>query len=1013
MSGKNNVSVSLTLYDHATKNLEQIELSIRRVISAASDYDKVIDRIYKRTWKGGNVVPNIPSIPTMSVPNLPALTGGSVGKSKDINSTDEATVKIERLHKSLHDLSNTTRLMAQTQKTLNAEFSHMPNIDGDMSELKKDLDATFNSLLNVTKQQRIFADTTRKLGTNAVPRSLNTSLDATKTAIDTAFISYRRLQVAMDNGDATVDDLANAYMGLQNAMQHISTTQTKFNSALHRVKLPTEQVKILDDGYDDLNKSIQDAIDSQNKLARSTAHAMFSEQSVNAAVATGKFNEQLKKTEDVAKRSSSAIGGLGSKIKQLIGVYAGFETLKTAVNWSDEITLTEGKLSNLTDDVEGFMSKGYQMSQETRTSYLDNMSQMAKMWQLTGGKTGIFETEEELIHFNELLNKAFTLGGSGPREISASMYQLTQALSSGTLKGDELRSLAENNAYFINTLTESIEELYNEGKSQEEWVNLTANDLKKLGAEGVLTSELITHAMYNASDKIRKEYDNIAPTFAQVGQSMLNQIQRVSTPILKTINKILTNPAFEKTTQSLIKMLTIVLAFIEPILNALLWVGEIIADNWGVVEPILWGIIGAFGAYFTYLQLAKVYTIALGLAQGFQLIMSKGVGLSMVENTTALAIYNGYTVVATTLTKVLGAAKMFLAGATWSAVVAEYSLLAPILLIIGVIVALIAVLYLGVYAYNKLTGSTLSATGIIVGAAYALYAHVYNRFAYLWNFLVSFAEFLVNLFIDPTYAVKRAFGDMAIGVINIWMGINDSMISIVNSIKDTINEFLGYINTAINGVVDAYNSTLGKRFGTWGKVELELTADPWVEQNKMFEDWKTNINSWVGESSKDVVDYDKYKLETKSLSDYYNKGYAKGESFDKSVKDFFDVDKYLNDIPGLDEYKDSIPNYEIPNTAGLSELPDYASDSIDELKGVHDNTDDLVSMGAEDLKYLKEIAEQKVINRFTTAEIKLTNNINNNVNSETDLDGMMDYFTAMLEQACEVTAERTNGVGVV
>ena len=121
-----------------------------------------------------------------------------------------------------------------------------------------------------------------------------------------------------------------------------------------------------------------------------------------------KLNNQL-------NEGVSLMDGLTTGVKRLVGAYVGLETVKTAFDWSDELTLTQGKLAQLTDDVEGFMDKAYQMSQDTRTNYMGNAAQMAKMWQLTGGTDGIFETEDKLIEFNELLNKGFILGGSGNR----------------------------------------------------------------------------------------------------------------------------------------------------------------------------------------------------------------------------------------------------------------------------------------------------------------------------------------------------------------------------------------------------------------------------------------------------------------------------------------------------------------------------------------------------------------------------------------------------------------------
>ena len=111
------------------------------------------------------------------------------------------------------------------------------------------------------------------------------------------------------------------------------------------------------------------------------------------------------------------MSSLSSSIKSVIGAYVGFESLKTAVDWSDEITLTQGKLAQLTDDVEGFLDKTYQMSQNTRTSYMDNASQMAKMWQLTGGTNGIYPGGAGGGGFNVTIDST-VIGGVGTNGVA-------------------------------------------------------------------------------------------------------------------------------------------------------------------------------------------------------------------------------------------------------------------------------------------------------------------------------------------------------------------------------------------------------------------------------------------------------------------------------------------------------------------------------------------------------------------------------------------------------------------
>ena len=705
-----------------------------------------------------------------------------------------------------------------------------------------------------------------------------------------------------------------------------------------------------------------------------------------AAGSVDRLNQKVYASVDASGKAVFGLNSLRNSLETIVLTYASMRSLKLGVEWSDELTRVQGKLAQLTDDVEGFMRKTYQMSQDTRTSYMDNASQMAKMWQLTGGINGVFDSEEKLLEFNELLNKSFILGGSGIREINASIYQLTQALSSGRLQGDELRSLAENAPYLINAVVESVEKMYNAGKPIDEQIKLTYNDLKKLGAEGVLTADVIVDAVLNSADKIRDAYENITPTWEQTFQKLKNQIQYISQPILESINEIINSDAFEKTAQTIVKMFTVILSVINPILQAVLWLGSTMADNWSLVEPAIWGVVNALVAFLGYMALAKVYTIALGTVQGIQLLISNGVGYSMVKNNVALGIYNTLAPIAAGMTKALATAETFLASATWAA-------LAPLLTVVAVIGAVVAIIYVAVIAYNRLTGSTVSATGVIVGTFYALFDAVYNVFAGIWNILVEVAEFLVNVFDDPVYRIKSLFGGLVKNLlINFKImgeGINVIIMSITKGIETLVN---GAIDK-LNGMIVAYNSTVGNVFGklnTISKVDLERKARI---DTSGIDKAIAKIDNWVGTKETKDISLSKYKTEYKDLNESYNQGYKQGQEWADNVTEVWD------------RYSDSLVKYIQPNISGNSVADPTLMETIDQLKG---NTDDIVNntkVSSEELKYLRDIAERDVINRFTTAEIKIENNMNNNINSDRDLDGIVNYITTEMYKAASSTAE--------
>ena len=771
--------------------------------------------------------------------------------------------------------------------------------------------------------------------------------------------------------------------GLMDAIvEKVSAFSDSAKIAAKHTRLYANQLERVANAYGVITKSESKVVflelSEQTKRVNRQARA--------AAGSVDRLNQKVYASVDASGKAVFGLNSLRNSLETIVLTYASMRSLKLGVEWSDELTLVQGKLAQLTDDVEGFMRKTYQMSQDSRTSYMDNASQMAKMWQLTGGINGVFDSEDKLVEFNELLNKSFILGGSGVREINASIYQLTQALSSGRLQGDELRSLAENAPYLINAVVESVEKMYNAGKPIDEQIKLTYNDLKKLGAEGVLTADVIVDAVLNSADKIRDAYENITPTWEQTFQKLKNQIQYISQPILESINEIINSDAFEKTAQTIVKMFTVILTVINPILQAVLWLGSAMADNWSLVEPAIWGVANALLALLGYMALAKVYTIALGTVQGIQLLISNGVGYSMVKNNVALGIYNTLAPIAAGMTKALATAETFLASATWAA-------LAPLLTVVAVIAAVVAIIYVAVIAYNRLTGSTVSATGVIVGAFYALFTAVYNVFAGIWNVLVDVAEFLVNVFDDPVYRIKSLFGGLVKDLLKNFKimgeGINVIIMSITKGIETLVN---GAIDK-LNGMIVAYNATVGNVFGklnTISKVDLERKARI---DTSGIDKAIAKIDNWVGTKETKDISLSKYKTEYKDLNEAYNQGYKQGQEWADNVTEVWD------------RYSDSLVKYIQPNISGNSVADPTLMETIDQLKG---NTDDIVNntkVSSEELKYLRDIAERDVINRFTTAEIKIENNMNNNINSDRDLDGIVNYITTEMYKAASSTAE--------
>ena len=357
-------------------------------------------------------------------------------------------------------------------------------------------------------------------------------------------------------------------------------------------------------------------------------------------------------------------------------------------------------------------------------------------------------------------------------------------------------------------------------------------------------------------------------------------------------------------------------------------VGGFIADNWSIIGPVVYGVAAALAVYYGW-QMA---------ANGIGLI-SKGIHMAMAAAQMMHAAVTGGLTAAT-------AAEIAAQNGLNSAMYA-----CPITWIILLIIALIAIFYVAIAAVNKFAGTAFSATGAICGAFAVAGAFILNQVIGLantvigigveiYNLIAAFANFFANVFNDPVGAIMHLFADLL-----------DFIAGIVQSAAKLIDTVLG---SNLSGAVAGFRENFA------GAVN-DLIGDQTVVME-----------------AKNAADY---QIDRIAYGDAWNAGYSFGEGIEDKISNF-SMDDLIGsaDEPAAQDYSGLLND-----ANGLAgQTADHTGDAAKNAKRAADS----VAITHEDLKYLHDIAEREIINRFTTAEITVHQTNHNAINDSMDFDGM-------------------------
>lgn len=440
-----------------------------------------------------------------------------------------------------------------------------------------------------------------------------------------------------------IEDKFSAGLGAYIKMMEQSETVTKETTAA--AKMAAQQARVYQSAL-----QVQTA---EQKLAAAQAKAQTA--GIRAAAAAEKEAERQARAAAKAQKeyNQSMESGTGSadrlatSVKRLVGGYIGMQSVKGLLQMSDTLVSTTARLDSINDGLQTtaqLNSMIFQSANRARGSYTETAAMVSKLGLLAGDAFG---STQEIVAFAEQLNKQMAISGTTTAEAQGAMLQLTQAMASGVLRGEELNSVMEQ----LPMVTQSITK----------YLGISQGELRELASDGQITAEIVKNAMFAAAEETNAKFEEMPMTWGQVW----TKFQNYATMGLR------------------------------PVLLVLSW----LANNIEIIGPLVLGAGAAFAIFQLAANWTKIATIATTAYQGAVTLLSIGYGI-LTGNTAAASaatmVFNS-ALLASPITWVL-MGLMLIVGALYAGVAAYNHFTGASVSATGIIAGVMSML--GAHVYN-------------------------------------------------------------------------------------------------------------------------------------------------------------------------------------------------------------------------------------------------------------------------------------------------------------------------
>lgn len=751
--------------------------------------------------------------------------------------------------------------------------------------------------------------------------------------------------------DAAVQDMNTMQQRLSAIQQRIQQIENNpVNVGVDNANAELEQLRMqLNQAIQEQN-SLNQAMQNMDVSAANDAYLRLSQTVGNTErYIRDNVDEQGRFNQEISAGTQQA-NELTNTIKRAVAAYVSIQSVGKALNISDELVQTTSRLNMMNDGVQTtaeLVNMVYAAAQDARGSF----SQMADVVARFGNNAkDAFSSSEEVVAFADLIQKQMTIAGASTQEAANAELQLSQALGSGVLRGDELNSIFEQAPNLIQNIAD--------------YLDVPIGKIREMAADGELSADVVKAAIFSAADDINSKFNEMPMTWGQIWQSMQNTALIAFQPVLQRLNDLANSEAFQTFIQGAIEAMATLANVVLNIFELVGTVGGFIADNWSIISPIIYGVIGALAVYAAYLGIVKAIELASAAASMIH-------SLAMSAKIAVMAAVTGQTMAAT-------AAQMGYNGALYAC---------PVVWIIMMLIALIAIIFAVCNAIAKMTGIANSGFGVITGGVNVVIQFFKNLGLTVANIALGIGNAIAALASN----MMTAFHNAICSVQSWFYNLLSTALSVIEGICSALNKlpFVEFDYSGISSAADDYAAKASEASGN--KEDYQSISDAFNEGFTTFDAFQ---DGWA--------------------SDAFNAGAAWGDGVADKVSNFSLSDVFgQTDIPNVGDYTSGF-NDTIANS-GVSDYTSGFNDAIansgvgDSIGSIDDNTGkikDSLEVSEDELKYLRDIAEQEAINRFTTAEINVDmSGMQNTVNSGDDIDGFMTKLTDSVNEAVDNMTE--------